>query len=284
MLLLFLFFHLPSLCIGYSFLHANGTKMIDTNNREVILKGLNLGAWGLQEGYMLNPAGSSSVKTQWQMKQQYYNEGQSDAQVESFYQSWREKFITKDDIDYISSLGFNAIRLPLHYELFLTSSQRSVRNSVIHNSDNYGNYLNSLKSWCDSNQIATDQSVDAYKMIDNILNWAGSHEMFVILDMHAAPGGQGTDVAIADALYPNNLWENAWVYQDVLNRIWQQIAKRYKADGRIAFYDILNEPNNVPGGNPPIHDVLQVCNFRRDLNRDHLPSLPSLEIDYNNSK
>jgi endoglucanase len=79
---------------------------------------------------MLNPAGSSSVKTQWQMKQQYYNEGQSDEQVESFYASWRETFITRADIDYIASLGFNSLRLPLHYELFLTSSQRSIEKRV----------------------------------------------------------------------------------------------------------------------------------------------------------
>lgn len=259
--MIFLFTILSSLLnisYSYSFLHANGTKMMDTNNKEIILKALNLGGWALQEGYILNPAGSSDVKTQWQMKKQYYNEGQSDSQVESFYKSWRDNFVTKADIDYISSLGFNSIRLPLHYELFLTSSQRSVRNSVIHNSDNYGNYLNSLKNWCNSDQIATDQSVDAYGIIDNVLNWANSHQMYVILDMHAAPGGQGSDVAIADALYPNNLWENAWVYQDVLTRIWKQVARRYKADGRIAFYDILNEPNNIPGGNPPLHDILQV--------------------------
>lgn len=231
--------------------------MLDTNGNEIILKGLNLGGWGLQEGYILNPAGSSDVKTQWQMKKQYYNEGQTDSQVETFYKSWRDNFVTKSDIDYIASLGFNAIRLPLHYELFLTSSQRSIRNSVIHDTNNYGNYLNSLKNWCNANQIATDQSIDGYATIDNVLNWAGSHQMFVILDMHAAPGGQGTDVAIADALYPNNLYENAWVYQDVLTRIWKGIAQRYKADGRIAFYDILNEPNNVPGGGPTIHDILQ---------------------------
>ena len=165
--------------------------MLDEKNNQVILKGINLGGWANQEGYMLNPAGSSKVGTQWQMKKQYYNEGQSEAQVEAFYKSWRENFVTKEDIDYLAGLGFNAVRLPLHYELFLTASQRSVRNSVIQNTDNYGNYLNSLQSWCNANQIATNSSIDAFQMIDNILNWCDAHNMYVILDMHAAPGGQG---------------------------------------------------------------------------------------------
>lgn len=75
--------------------------------------------------------------------------------------------------------------------------------------------------------------------------------------MHAAPGGQGSDVNIGDILFANNLWENAWVFEEVLVKIWQNVARRYKADGRIGFYDLLNEPNNVPGGGQKIHDLLQ---------------------------
>jgi len=251
----FIAFH--QLASAQTFLSASGTKMVNASGTAVVLKGVNLGGWAVQEGYMLNPAGSSSVGKQWEMKKQYYNEGQTDAQVEAFYQSWRNNFITKADIDYIASLGFNCVRLPLHYELFLTSAQRAVRNSVIRNSNNYGTYLSSLTTWCNNNQIATDQTVEAYKMIDNVLNWCGANNMYVIVDMHAAPGGQGTDQNIADALYANNLWTNASPYQDVLNRIWWQIANRYKADPRIAFYDLLNEPNNVPQGGPQIHDLLQ---------------------------
>lgn len=242
---------------AYGFLHADGTKMRDDKNSEVILKGVGLGGWMVQEGYMLNPAGSSNVGPQWSMKKQYYNEGRSDDEVESFYSSWRNNFVTKADIDYIKSLGFNSVRLPLHYEMFLTNTQRAVRNSVIRDSNNYGTYLTSLQQWCQNDQIATDQSVEAFKIIDNVLDWCGANEMYVVLDMHAAPGGQGTDVNIADALFPNNLWDNAWVFQDVLTRMWKQIAIRYRADPRVAFYDILNEPNNVPNGNPPIHDLLQ---------------------------
>lgn len=164
---------------GQKFLHTDGTRIVDVDNRNVVFHGLNLGGWSLQEGYMLNPAGSSNVGTQWQMKKQYYNEGVSDDNVEKFYASWRDNFVTKADIDYIASLGFNAIRLPLHYELFLTRSQRSYRNAVIHNTDNYGAYLGNLSQWVNNNQIAVDNNLDAYTIINNMLNWCSQHGIWV---------------------------------------------------------------------------------------------------------
>jgi endoglucanase len=80
--------------------------------------------------------------------------------------------------------------------------------------------------------------------------------MYVILDLHAAPGGQGTDKNIADIFYENNLWQFR-VFQDVTTRLWERIAQRYKGESAIAMYDILNEPNNVPGGGPTIKPLLQ---------------------------
>ena len=69
------------------------------------LRSVGLGGWLLQEGYMLNPGGCDGCPgTQWQLKLQYLNEGQSIQQVEDFYQGWRDNFITKADIDYIASL------------------------------------------------------------------------------------------------------------------------------------------------------------------------------------
>lgn len=237
-------------------LETQGTQIVNAaSGQPVILRAVGLGNWGLQEGYMLNPQGSN-IGTQWQMKKLYYDQGQSEAQVEAFYQSWRDNFITKADIDYIASLGFNSVRLPMHYELFLTTSQRSVRNSVIHNIGNHDNYKNSLASWYNSNQLFNDPNLEGFKMIDNLISWCASNGMYVILDLHAAPGGQGSDKNIADIFYDNNLWEFP-VFQNVTNRLWERISQRYKNEPRIAFYDLINEPNNVPGGGQAIHSLLE---------------------------
>jgi hypothetical protein len=80
--------------------------------------------------------------------------------------------------------------------------------------------------------------------------------MYVILDLHAAPGGQGSDNNIADSFYDNNLWQFP-VFQDVTTRLWERLSQRYKAESAIAMYDIINEPNDVPGGGPTIRSLLQ---------------------------
>ena len=155
-------------------LTANGSKIVNASGQEVILKGVGLGGWLLQEGYMINPGGGG---TQWSMKKGLYDQGVSDADVETFYQNWRNNFITKADIDYIASLGFNVVRLPMHYELFLTSAQRAVRNSVAHNSGNYNNYVNNLTSWYNSNALFSDAGREGCRIIDSLWNWCGANNM-----------------------------------------------------------------------------------------------------------
>lgn len=245
-------------------LETNGMQIVSaTTGAPVRLRALNLGGWVLQEGYLLNPQGCSGCPgTQWQMKRQYHNEGKTEAEIEAFYQNWRNNFITKADIDYIASLGFNSVRLPMHYELFLTSAQRSVRNQVAFaNSDQqrgtlHDTYKTSLQNWYNSNQLFNDANLEGFRIIDNLLSWCKANNMYVILDLHAAPGGQGSDANIADIFYANNLWQFT-VFQDVTNRLWQRISQRYLNEPQIAFYDLINEPNNVPGGGQVIHSLLQ---------------------------
>lgn len=247
---------------GPCFLEAKGTQIVNSSGQNVLLKTINLGYWLIQEGYMLNPGNGNMVPCQWKMKQLYKNQGKSEAEIEAFYQSWRNNFITKADIDYLASLGFNSVRLPMHYELFLTSAQRSVRNAVAFaaNETDRGNkhdtYKNSLQSWYNGNQLFNDGNLEGFRIIDNLLSWCGANNMHVILDLHAAPGGQGSDQNINDNFYGNNLWQFA-VFQDVTTRLWERIAQRYKADARIAFYDLINEPHNVPGGGPVMKSLYQ---------------------------
>ncbi|NML67527.1 cellulase family glycosylhydrolase [Hymenobacter sp. RP-2-7] len=247
--------------LGQSFLQASGPKMVNASNQEVILRGVNLGGWQVQEGYMMKPGFSG---TQGSIKKGLYNQGQNDGQVESFYQQWRDNFFTKADIDYLKDKGFNCVRLPLHYELFLTASQRGVRTGVSKGSTSYGDYLNALRGWYGNNQLFTDPStLEGFRLIDEVLSWCGGNGMYVVLDLHAAPGAQGSDTNISDALVSggNDFWNNQ-INQDVANRLWQALSTRYKGDPRVAMYDVLNEPNNIPNtssqnGNQRLHDVLQ---------------------------
>ncbi|TPG65410.1 RICIN domain-containing protein [Hymenobacter nivis] len=246
-----------------SFLHATGPKILNASNQEVLLNGMNLGGWAVQEGYIIKPnwAGINGKQTQGTVKKTLYNAGMSDAAVETFYQNYRNNFITKADIDYIARQGFNCVRLPLHYDLFLTPSQRAVRNAVLRGTTPYTSYVSSLTSWYNGNQLFVDpNNMEAYRMIDNVLSWCAANNIYVVLDLHAAPGAQGNDFNIADAIQGYDLWTRP-VYQDITVRLWETIARRYKSDARVAMYDLINEPNQKDGApvptNPQLHDLLQ---------------------------
>ncbi|WP_165768344.1 RICIN domain-containing protein [Hymenobacter amundsenii] len=244
--------------VGQSMLRARGPKIVNASGQEVVLNGVNLGGWLLQEGYIIKPGwpGIDGKQTQGTVKKTLYNAGLSDAQVEAFYQNYRDNFITRPDIDYLASLGFNCLRLPLHYDLFLTPAQRAVRNGVIRGTVPYASYLTSLQSWYDADELFRDPArLEAVRLIDSTLTWAAANKMYVVFDLHAAPGSQGTDANIADALQPLDFWYQP-IYQDMTVRLWATLARRYKNDARVAMYDLLNEPNHVPT-NQQIHAVMQ---------------------------
>jgi endoglucanase len=249
-------------------LRAEGPKIVDAQKHEVLLQGMNLGGWLLQEGYMMKPGYGG---TQGSVKKVLYQAGLSEAAVEKFYQQWRDNFITKADIDFIAQQGFNCIRLPLHYDLFLTPAQRAVRNGVIRGTVPYANYVAKLKEWQQKGELFKEpQQLEAIRLIDKTLGWCTANKLYVVLDLHAAPGAQGTDSNIADALQPNDFWKEP-IYQDITNGLWATLAERYKNDGRIAMYDLVNEPNNVPGGNAAIHTMFErLINTVRAQGDQHL--------------
>lgn len=235
-------------------LRADGPKIVDAQQHEVLLRGMNLGGWLLQEGYMMKPGYGG---TQGSVKKVLYQAGLSDAAVEKFYQQYRANFITKADIDFIAQQGFNCIRLPLHYDLFLTEAQRAVRNGVIRGTVPYADYVARLKEWQQKGELfRAPQQLEAIRLIDQTLAWCAANKLYVVLDLHAAPGAQGTDSNISDALQTNDFWQEP-VYQDITNGLWAMLARRYKDDGRIAMYDLVNEPNHVPGGNPAIQKMFE---------------------------
>ena len=83
--------------------------------------------------------------------------------------------------------------------------------------------------------------------------------MYVILDLHAAPGGQGMDQGISD-YDPSkpSLWESE-ANRDKTVALWQRIAAYYAEEPWIAGYDLINETNwEMPGNLPLLKLILNI--------------------------
>ena len=91
---------------------------------------------------------------------------------------------------------------------------------------------------------------DGFTRVDSLVSWCAANHMYVILDLHGAPGGQGKDSNISD-YNPSkpSLWESEFNKSKTV-ALWRKIAKRYATNKWVAGYDLLNETNwTFPEGN-----------------------------------
>ena len=228
-------------------LRASKTEIVDARGTPVLLKGVGLGGWLLQESYML---GTDTLNSQGRIKRALLRT-MPEADVEKFYQQYRAGFITKADIDFIANQGFNCVRLPMHYDLFLTPAQRHLRNQALAQVSAIAPYEAALAQWYDADQLFTNPAqLDGFRYIDNLLTWCKANKIYVVLDLHAAPGGQGADRNINDGLVPLATWKyrdakNRLIYQDIIVRLWQKLSVRYQQEPWVAMYDLINEPHGL---------------------------------------
>jgi endoglucanase len=183
------------------FVHAQGKQLVDPEGKPLLLKGTNLGNWLVQEGYMFRlekgPQSASEIE-------QFSRQLLGPAEAKKFWKEFRERYITRDDIQWIAKSGYNSIRIPFHYKFF------------------------------------TEDTDEGFMYVDRVVRWAKEAGLFVVLDMHAAPGGQtGANIDDSDG-YPW-LFESEDSQREIVS-IWARIAAHYKDEPNILGYDLMNEP------------------------------------------
>jgi endoglucanase len=193
---------LAATAVQAQFAHTDGKKIVDGAGKPLLLRGTNLGNWLVPEGYMwhLNEGGPESPRE----IEALITELIGPQKAREFWHSYRENYITQADIHFIKQCGFNSIRVPLHYKFF-----------------------------------ETDDS-EGFKLLDRVIGWAHQENLYIILDLHAAPGGQtGKNIDDSDG-YPW-LFSDAGAQQHTVE-IWQRLARHYRNDTTVLGYDLLNEP------------------------------------------
>tara|TARA_Y100000590_G_scaffold254922_1_gene286228 strand:+ start:1192 stop:3870 length:2679 start_codon:yes stop_codon:yes gene_type:complete len=240
---LFVFLFFLSISLFSQNIKRYNSVIIDQNNNEVILKGIGLGGWMLQEPYMFNYIGAADAQYDFKEKLvEFIGQENTDA----FFQAWLENFVTQEDINLLASWGFNSVRLPMHYELFTYSIQNEP--------------VQGQNTWLDT----------GFNIVDQLLDWCEQNQMYLILDLHAAPGGQGynSDISDYNPNYPS-LWESV-ENQNKTIALWGEIANRYNDEPWIGGYDLLNETNWNLGTNELRNFYIQVTDAIRAHDQDHI--------------
>jgi hypothetical protein len=188
-----------------SFVNAQGSQLFDTSGNPIVLKGTNLGNWFVPEGYMFKMQQVNSPRKIDELLHELI--GPDSLQV--FWKGFLDNYITHEDIKYLKSIGCNHIRLPFHYKMFTEDLYMGERNA-------------------------------GFKYFDRLLDWCRAEELYVLLDMHCAPGGQTGDNIDDSFGYPYLFTSKS--SQDMITDIWVAIAERYKDDSIVLGYDLMNEP------------------------------------------
>jgi endoglucanase len=204
----------PAQAQGY--LKAQGKNIINDKGQNVLLRGIGLGGWMLQEGYMLGI--SAEGQQQYRIRQRI-DSLIGPAATQEFYDTWLANHTTRADIDSLRSWGFNSVRLPMHYNLFTLPVEMEP--------------VAGQNTWL----------TKGFEMVDSLLAWCAANKIYLILDLHAAPGGQGNDLNISDR-DPSlpSLWDSE-ANRNKTIALWKKLAQRYANKAWIGAYDILNEPN-----------------------------------------
>lgn len=133
-------------------------------------------------------------------------------------QTYNENFISSADLKSIKKLGANCVRIPLRYRnLFCKES---------------------CKGEIDFDYL--DEAVEACRKTG----------LYVILDLHSAPGYQNNDSSCPSngesVLFDSS--KAAFEARNSVIRLWTQVAAHYKDEPSIAAFDLLNRPLNRMAG------------------------------------
>jgi endoglucanase len=187
--------------------NRDGGQVVDGYGEPVLLRGMGLGNWLLPEGYMwgFEPPGPLSPREIEALVSRLV--GAERAAL--FWGEFRDRFIGEDDIARIAVEGMNHVRLPVNSRLVMDEDGALLPAGVA--------------------------------LIDRLIDWCRVHGLWVVLDLHGAPGGQ-TGTNIDDSPHGTPELFSSSRYLELTVSLWRQLARRYSDEPVIAGYDLLNEP------------------------------------------
>lgn len=217
-------------------LRSEGTKIIDEQGNPVLLRGVNLGGWLVEETWMMPfetvpPSGSRFPKITdhvklWNVIEMRFGH----AKAQTIRSALRNSWLDEDDLGRIRRAGLNVVRVPFLYDLL--------------------------------------DEPDGFSWLDRVIDWAGRKGIYVILDLHGAPGRQ-SDADHTGETGVNQLFKDIDMVRRT-EKVWTDVARRYKERPEVAGYDLLNEPMGARDSASLYKTLNRLYRAIRAVDRRHL--------------
>ena len=171
-----------------SMLTVKDGYIVNENGENVVLKGVNLGNWLLWESWM-------GFVPEYTEDWAYYDTLEvlldrfGEEKTAEIVKNFEDNFIIEEDIAQIEKLGFNCVRVPFWYRNFMTEDLQWFAEN---HDDNKG-----------------------FQKLDWLISICEKYGIYVMLDLHGAPGGQSKNHCTGKAgrkeLYENEEMMNATI-------------------------------------------------------------------------
>ncbi|PVU84387.1 endoglucanase (plasmid) [Cellulomonas sp. WB94] len=220
------------------YVHADAGRLVDGQGRRLIMRGVGLGNWLLPEGYMWGFTGGPQSPRQIET---LITDLVGDERAQRFWVDFQDSFVTEADIARIAADGFDHVRLPINSRMVMDDAGQILARGIA--------------------------------LIDRTIEWCRGHGLWVVLDLHGAPGGQtGTNIDDSPRGRPELFEDDTYRTQTIA--LWRVLAEIYAGETVVAGYDLLNEP--LPNEWQDIYPDRLVDLYReltaaiREVDPDHL--------------
>lgn len=192
------------------FLQVRGDRFVTRGGSPVKLHAVGLGAWLNMENFIVGFPATESLN------RRALHGVLGPELAEYFFDRFIDVFFTDADAAAIADIGFNLVRIPIHYR---------------HLED-------------DAAPFELKESGLAH--LDRAIEVCARHGLYTIIDLHVLPGRQNNEWHCDNPTHHAGFWGHSH-FEDRVLHMWRAIAARYKGNPWVAGYEPMNEPGDPTG-------------------------------------
>ena len=186
-------------------LSIRGRGLVNQAGETVVLRGFGLGGWMNMENFITGyPANEEAMR-------EALHSVLGPERYERFFDRFLQGFFGAGDAAFVRSLGLNLVRIPVNYRHFEDDmAPMTIRESGL-------------------------------RYLDRVIDICAAHGIYTIIDLHALPGFQNQHWHSDNPTQVALFWKHKH-FQDRVVHLWEVLAERYRGNGWVAGYNLINEP------------------------------------------
>lgn len=214
------------------FLQVSGDKFVTRAGTPVKLHGVGMGGWLNMENFIVGFPATEALN------RRALGLVLGDEVGRYFFDRFADSFFTQADAAEIASIGFNVVRIPVHYRHFEDDAR------------------------------PFELKEEGFARLDSAVQACAANGLYTIIDLHVLPGLQNNEWHCDNPTHHAGFWGHPH-FEDRTINIWRELASRYRDNPWVAGYEPINEPGD-PAGRHVARFFPRLLAAIRDVDPEHI--------------